>query len=53
MRFLLVMALALLLPACAEVQMATTEADVQGKRFSPRRVKLRSMSIARACSPGP
>jgi hypothetical protein len=35
MRFLLVMALALLLPACASVQMATTEADVQGKRFSP------------------
>jgi hypothetical protein len=35
MRCLFVMALALLLPACASVQMATTEADVQGKRFSP------------------
>jgi hypothetical protein len=35
MRRVFVMALALLLPACASVQMATTEADVQGKRFSP------------------
>jgi hypothetical protein len=35
MRCLFVLALALLLPACASVQMSTAEADVEGKRFSP------------------
>src|SRR5476649_1495969 len=35
MRGLVVIALALLLPACASVPMATAEADVQGKSFSP------------------
>jgi hypothetical protein len=35
MRCLLILALALLMPACATVPMATAEADAQGKRFSP------------------
>ena len=46
MRRLFVLATVLLLPACAEVQMANTEADVLGRHSRRSLVKLRSMSIA-------